>query len=174
MVQDQKGNRLGPTRYLHLVSSVHLLHLGHLHQLPSLEMSSGPGLKPNPARTSALPWQLPCSSSSLSRTRKLGPLSAARTHLLWMLWPGHSPLHPGLQILRLHHQQQLRPQQDWGLLLLPLQHSSLRTRTSAFPMELTADPQSPTETDLGILGQIQQSWPEEKGRGRMQRDTYTL
>lgn len=27
-------------------------------------------------------------------------------------------------------------------------------------MELPADPQSPGETDLGILGRLQQSWPE--------------
>lgn len=78
MVQYQKGNSLGPTRCLHLASSVHLLHLGHLHLLLYLEMLSRLSQKPNTARTSALQWQLPCSSSSLSKTRTLGPLSAAR------------------------------------------------------------------------------------------------
>lgn len=32
-------------------------------------------------------------------------------------------------------------------------------------MELPADPQSPGETHLGIVGQLQQSWPEGKDRG---------
>lgn len=175
MVRHQKRNSLAPTRCLLLVISVHPLHRGHLHQLSSAETPSRPGLKLSPARTSALQWQPPCSSSYLSGTRKLGPLSAARTPpLLWMLRPGDSPLHPGLQTPRLNLQPQLRPQQDWWLLLQPLQRSSPRTRISAFPTELHADPQSSGETDLGILGQLQQSWPKGNGRGRMQRDTDRL
>lgn len=32
-------------------------------------------------------------------------------------------------------------------------------------MELPADTQIPSDTDLGVLGRLQQSWPEGRGRG---------
>lgn len=171
MVRCQKGNGLRSARCLHLVSSVHPLHPGHLHLLLSLETPSRLGQKPNRARTSVLPWQLPCSSSSRSRTRMQELRSTARTLLrLLMLRPGDNPHRPGWQTLHLNLHLHLRPQQDQWLLLLQLQHNSQRTRTSAFPMELPADPQSPCWYKSGYHGmaQVILAWR------KSQRDTYRL
>lgn len=137
----QKGSSLGQTSYLHLASSVHPPRPGRLHQLRPLGTPSEPGLKCSPARTLARLWRPLCCSSSLSRTRKLEPLSAVRTRLpLWIVRPEDSPLHPGLQTRHLNLRLQLRPQQDRWLPLRPPQHSSQKTRTSALPTGLPADP----------------------------------
>lgn len=89
--------------------------------------------RPNPTRTSAPPWRLPCCSSSPSRTPARPP-RGAKTLPLW-LRPPHSCLRPKPLLLK--------PQQDWGL---RLRHSSPKTRTCAFPTE------PPAERRFGLLG----------------------
>lgn len=130
MVRHLKEKCPGRTRFLHTASSVHPLRWDHLQ--PSLR--SRPGLKPNPTGTLAQPWQLPCSSSFLSRTPRLRPFSNTRTlPLLWTRRFKDSLLQPGPQTR--HLTLLLKHQQGSSHLFPQLLGTSLKTRTSGFPAE---------------------------------------
>lgn len=164
MVRHQKENCPGRTRFLHTVSSVHPLHWDHLQPL----LHSRPGLKPNPVGTLAQPWQLPCSNSFLSRTPTLQPFNNTRTLLLlWRRPFRDSLLQPGLQT---HHLNLLlKPQQGSWRLFPKLLGSSLKTRTSGFPMEPPTHLQSLSEAALCVWGWQQ---PQREDERKHRRDMW--
>lgn len=130
MVRPLKGKFPGRTRFLHAASSVHPLRWDHLQPW----LRSRPPLTPNPTGTLAQPWQLPCSSSFLSRTPKRRPFSNTRTlPLLWTRRLKDSLLQPGPQTR--HLALLLKHQQGSSHLFPQLLGTSLKTRTSGFPAE---------------------------------------